>query len=51
MGGPVGESRSWYGVMAMNVRGARSSEHAHIATKWHSVMNLAKKCAENVLPQ
>ena len=26
--------------MAMNICGARGSEHAYIATKWRSVMNL-----------
>ena len=37
-----------YGAMAMNIHGVRDSEHAYIATKWCSVMNLATKCAENV---
>ena len=37
------------GAMAINVHGARSSEHAYIATKWRFVMYLAMKCAKNVL--
>ena len=37
-----------HGAMVMNVCGVRGSEHACIATKWRSVMNLATKCAENV---
>ena len=39
-------SRGARGAMVMNVCGVRGSEHAYIATKWCSVMNLATKCAE-----
>ena len=46
MGGPM--QMSCY-AMVMNVCSARGSKHANIATKWHSVMNLAMKCAKNVL--
>ena len=46
---PVGELRHTrcHGN-AINVCGTHGSEHAYIATKWRSVMNLATKCSENV---
>ena len=46
-----GRARGWVArslsAMAMNVCSACGSEHAYIATKWCSVMNLATKFAEN----
>ena len=37
-----------HGAMAMNIRGTHGSEHVYIATKWHSVMNLATKCLATI---
>ena len=50
MGGSMGESHSLYGAMAiaMNICDAHGSEHVYIATKLHSVMNLATKCLATV---